>query len=208
MIKISTFILGDMQTNCYFLIDERSSETAVVDPAASADKIIRKINERNLKVKYIILTHAHFDHMMALEELRDMLRVPVYVHEQDAPALLNPEQSYMNSFGNSKVPGKPADLLLNDGDTLSLGQSSIKILHTPGHTKGSICLITEDNIISGDTLFRGDIGRYDLYGGDFNQLKQSLQKIAALDGDYKIYPGHGSSTGLNTERKNNIYLIK
>lgn len=206
MIKILTFILGDMQTNCYFMIDEKTLETAIIDPAASADKIRQKTIERNLKVKYIILTHTHFDHMMALEELRVMLSVSVYVHEKDAPALLNPKQSYMDRFGGRNPPCKPADLYLRDGDTLLLGQSVIKVLHTPGHTKGSICLISDDSIISGDTLFRGDIGRYDLYGGDFNELKQSLKKISALDRDYKIYPGHGSPTRLSTERKNNIHL--
>lgn len=204
--KILTFILGVMQTNCYFIIDETTGATAVVDPAASVEKITDKITEHGLNLKYIILTHAHFDHMMALEELREQMHVPVYIHEHDAQALLHPEQSYMYQFGGIKTSCRATDFLLTDGDVLKLGQSKIKIIHTPGHTMGSICLIAEDNIISGDTLFRGDIGRYDLYGGDYNQLLQSLKKLSDLEGDYKIYPGHGSSTRLSKERKNNIYL--
>ncbi|MHB1152308.1 MAG: MBL fold metallo-hydrolase [Eubacteriales bacterium] len=204
--KILTFILGVMQTNCYFIIDETTGETAVVDPAASAEKIAAKIKDHSLTLKYIILTHAHFDHMMALEELRQQNHVPVYIHELDAQALLDPEQSYMDQFGGVKSSCRPADFLLADGDTIILGHSKIKIMHTPGHTMGSICLIAEDNIISGDTLFRGDVGRYDLYGGDYNQLLQSLKKLSELESDYKIYPGHGSSTRLSRERKNNIYL--
>lgn len=204
--KILTFILGVMQTNCYFVIDEATGATAVVDPAASAEKITDKITEHGLTLKYIILTHAHFDHMMALEELREQTHVPVYIHENDAQALLHPEQSYMDQFGGVKTSCRAADFLLTDGDVLILGQSKIKIIHTPGHTMGSICLLSEDSIISGDTLFRGDIGRYDLYGGDYNQLMQSLKKLSVLEGDYKIYPGHGSSTRLSKERKDNIYL--
>lgn len=204
--KILTFILGTMQTNCYFLTDEETGETAVVDPADSAGIIAEKITDRGLALKFIILTHAHFDHMMALEELRTLYKVPVYIHAHDAEALLHPEKSYMKQFGGTGTPCRPADFLLNDGDVLKLGKSEIKIMHTPGHTKGSVCLITDGKIISGDTLFRGDIGRYDLYGGDYTQLLESLRRIAALDGDYKIYPGHGSRTSLKRERENNIYL--
>lgn len=204
--KILTFILGVMQTNCYFLIDEATGETAVVDPAASADIIAEKIKERGFTLKYIILTHAHFDHIMALEGLRGFRNTPVYIHTDDAEALLHPEQTYMDQFGGVNTPCQPADVVLNDGDVLYLGQSKIKVIHTPGHTMGSICLITGDIIISGDTLFRGDIGRYDLYGGDYSQLLHSLGILAALDGDYKVYPGHGSSTRLSYEREHNIYL--
>lgn len=205
--KISTFILGSMQTNCYFLTDEETGETAVADPADSAEKIIAKINERDLKVKYILLTHAHFDHMMALEEIRARTHAPLYIHRLDAPALLDPELSYMDRYGGSNAPCRSADFLMNEGDILELGKSRLKILHTPGHTMGSVCILAEDNIITGDTLFKGDIGRYDLYGGNYGQLLQSLHKLSSLEGDYKIYPGHGSSTRLSAERKNNISLF-
>ncbi len=205
--KILTFILGVMPTNCYFLTDEETSETAVVDPAASAETIIKKMKDRNLFLKYIILTHAHFDHMMALEQLRDNMKVPVYVHELDAPAMIYPEQSYMKQFGGVNYVCRPAERLLKDGEILMLGRSEIKIMHTPGHTMGSICILFDSNIITGDTLFRDDIGRYDLYGGDYYQLLQSLKKLAGLEGDFKIFPGHGSTTRLSHERKNNIYLI-
>ncbi len=205
--KISTFILGSMQTNCYFLTDEETGITAIADPADSAEKILVKINERGLKVKYILLTHAHFDHMMALEEIRAETHAPLYIHRLDAPALLDPELSYMGRYGGRDAPCRPADFLLNEGDVLALGKSRLKILHTPGHTMGSVCILAEDSIITGDTLFKGDIGRYDLYGGNYSQLLQSLHRLSALEGDYKIYPGHGSSTRLSTERKTNISLL-
>lgn len=204
--KISTFILGAMHTNCYFIIDEESNKTIIIDPADECDKLLNIIKERNLTVEYIFLTHSHFDHMMALEQLREVTQAPLCVHEHDAEAVTNPQLSYMKQFAGVNTNCKPAERLLHDGDTLYLNNIEIKVMHTPGHTMGSVCYFVGDNIITGDTLFKEDIGRDDLYGGDEMQLKASLKKLTSLESDYKIYPGHGSSSRLSYEKEHNIYL--
>ena len=210
--KISTFILGEMHTNCYFIIDEETNKAVIVDPAAELDRLLRIIKERNLSVEFILLTHAHFDHMMALDGLREAVNAPLYVHEFDAEAVTDPKLSYMEQFAGINTGFKSAERLLSDGDVLRFGNVEIKVMHTPGHTMGSVCYFIEDNIITGDTLFKGDIGRDDLYGGDEMQFNNSIKKLKSLENDkslysdYKIYPGHGSSSRLSYEKENNIYL--
>ncbi len=204
--KISTYSLGAMQTNCYILTDENTREAVVIDPADNCPKILQKLQERNLHVAYILLTHVHFDHILALEDLRDATHAPVGVHKDDAPALLEPSHSLMQQFMGITTPRRPAELLLTDGQQLKIGDSILSVLHTPGHTMGSVCYLTDDSLISGDTLFRGSIGRHDFYGGNFEQLQQSLQRLASLPYNYRVYPGHGASTWLYTERNNNIYM--
>lgn len=200
--KILTYILGSLQTNCYFVINEETDNVIIIDPAADCKRIIDKIIEQNLTLKYIMLTHAHFDHMMALEELREKTNAPLCVHESDAESVTNPKLNYMKTFANKNTTSKPAEILLHEGDRIG----DLRVMHTPGHTLGSVCYFAKNNIFTGDTLFREDIGRYDLYGGDYIQLMESLGKLAAIEGDYKIYPGHGSSSSLQHEKEYNIYL--
>ncbi len=207
--KIQTLILGAMGTNCYILRDDASTECAVIDPADCCDEIIARIEKLGTKLKYIILTHAHFDHMLALEELRARTGAPLAIHRDDNAALGNPTQTYMKQFGGRDDTAKPAEILLDDGDRLYLGEAKeqIEVIHTPGHTAGSICMRCRPEIlITGDTLFKGDIGRYDLYGGDYLRLSASLYRLAALEGDYRVYPGHGGTTRLSTERANNVEM--
>jgi len=207
MLKVFKFPLGSMQTNCYFLVDEGTREAAIVDPADDCPTILRKITEKDVSVKYIILTHGHFDHMLALEKLRSATGAQVCVHVFDAAALTNPDISMMRQFAGINVPCKPADIFLEEGSVLYLGESKIEVLSTPGHTPGSICLIAGTNLISGDTLFREGIGRYDFFGGSYKDITQSLKRLAALVGDYKVYPGHGAATFLSHERAFNPYMI-
>lgn len=204
--KILTFILGQMQTNCYFIINEKTNKAIVIDPADEYKRLEDIITKRNLSIEFILLTHSHFDHMMALEELRQKTNAPLYVHESDAEALINPQLNYMTQFAGITKVCKPAERLLHDGDILYLDDIEIKVMHTPGHTMGSICYFIGDNIITGDTLFKDDIGRDDLYGGNEKQLNESLNKLKSLKADYKIYPGHGSSSRLAYEKEHNIYL--
>ena len=196
-----------MQTNCYFLINEPTLLCAVVDPADEYDKISQKLKDKNLKLDKILLTHAHFDHIMALRRLREQTGAPLYVHEDDVEMLLDPGKSLMSSAGGCSRPEDPPEHMVRDGDEIPLGTETIKVMHTPGHTKGSVCYICADSIISGDTLFRGSIGRYDFYGGDYDMMLSSLSKLKALDGDYKVYPGHGASTTLEHEKETNYYLM-
>lgn len=204
--KIQKFIVGSMGTNCYFLIGNNSDECAVVDPGAEAGRIIQKLEEKKLKCTHILLTHAHFDHIMALETVREATGAPVFVHEADSEFLTDNDLNCMSVFSSEKIKMNPAENLLKDGDVLEIAGERVRVMHTPGHTPGSVCFLCGSDIVSGDTLFRGSIGRYDLPGGDFMTLLSSLKAISELDGDRRIYPGHGPSTTLTREREANLYL--
>lgn len=204
--KIAKFILGNMQTNCYFIIDEVSKKCIVVDPADEFDVIVQKLTDKGLTCEKIFLTHGHFDHMMALEKLREYTGAPLYIGKEDNELLLDVDKSLMSFYGGVHIPCRSADILLNDGDEIDFASQKIKVMHTPGHTKGSVCYLIGTDMICGDTLFRGNIGRYDFYGGDYKTLMASLEKIKALDVDYKIYPGHGASSKLSYEKDYNLYM--
>ncbi len=198
-----------MGVNCYLLADV-SGVCAVVDPGgdepdAYADYILSEAKKRGLEIVQIILTHAHFDHMLSLEKLRELTGAPLAIHEADAPALEDTRISYMDRFGNGE-PCAPAERPLLEGDKISLGESELTVMHTPGHTPGSICLVCGDEIITGDTLFKGTIGRHDLYGGHWPTLAKSLERFKSLDDDFTLHPGHGESTTLKAELATNPFL--
>ncbi len=197
-----------MRTNCLVIYDEETDVGAVVDPGGedSADAILNRLDAEGVKLKYIILTHAHFDHMLSLEKLRQRTGAPLALHKYDAESLLDPKLTYMEQFAGITEGESPAEIMLDDGDTVTLGNTELRVMHLPGHTQGSIALVTDGTIIAGDILFRGSIGRCDLYGGDEMAMNDSLKRLCSLDGDYKIYPGHGSTTTLQRERAQNIYL--
>lgn len=204
--KISCLPVGAMSVNCLILRDEATGLGAVIDPGDNAEKIHNKCITSDTTVKYIILTHAHFDHMLALEELRERTGAPLALHRHDAESLLDPRITYMEQFAGVTEPPKPAEILLEEGDILELGETRLEILHTPGHTVGSICIRSGGDIITGDTLFHGNIGRCDLYGGDEMTIMHSLKRLSELPGDYKLWPGHGATTTLSRERAANYYL--
>ncbi len=204
--KIYKYTVGSMSTNCYFAVDEDTLETMVVDPGDDFEKIASVISSKGLRVVKILLTHAHFDHILALEKLRELTSAPLLIHKDDEKGLYDPEKTLVLRFTGRLFSPKPAEVLLSDGDKISVGKSTFTVMHTPGHTPGSICILSDDAIISGDTLFRGSIGRYDFPGGDYDRLMTSLEKLKSLNFDYKIYPGHGPSTHLNYEKENNLYL--
>ena len=197
-----------MRTNCLVISDDETGIGAVVDPGGedSADVILNRLEAEGVKLKYIILTHAHFDHMLSLKELRQRTGAPLALHKYDAESLTDPSLTYMEQFAGIRSGEPPAEILLDDGDTLDLGNTMLRVMHLPGHTQGSIALVADGAIIAGDVLFRGSIGRCDLYGGDEMAMSDSLKRLCALEGDYKIYPGHGSTTTLQREREQNIYL--
>ncbi|MBE6632531.1 MAG: MBL fold metallo-hydrolase [Ruminococcaceae bacterium] len=203
--RIYKFPVGMNQTNCYFMVDEVSGKCAVVDPGDECAKLMQKLSDKKLSVECIILTHGHFDHIMALDEMRKLTGAKAYIHEADNELLTDAAKSYLTWAGITEGC-KSADVLLKDGDEIKVGESTIKVMHTPGHTPGCICLISGSDMISGDTLFRGNIGRYDLYGGNYPTLMSSLQKIAEIEENFKVYPGHGASTTLEHEKETNFYL--
>lgn len=206
--KVSVLPLGEMRTNCIILCDDTTGIGAVIDPGGigSEEKIMTLCNSNGVKIEYILLTHAHFDHMLSLEALRHKTGAPLALHKYDAESLSDPNLTYMAQFAGITEGCAPAEITLTDGDTIELGDSKLTVLHTPGHTVGSVCYMTDGIIVTGDTLFHCGIGRCDLYGGDDRAMEQSLRRLASLGGDYKFYPGHGSTTTLERERSSNIYL--
>ena len=208
MLKVNIMPLGRMSTNCYIVYDEASCIGAVIDPGGedSCDAILARCASLGITVKYILLTHAHYDHMLSLEALRKATGVPLALHMYDAESLCNPNLTYMAQFAGIDAQVTAAEITLDDNDTIELGDSVLEVMHTPGHTVGSVCYKSGGIIITGDTLFHGTIGRCDLYGGDEDVMEQSLKRLASLNGDYKLYPGHGPTTTLERERTSNVYL--
>ncbi len=194
---------GMFASNCYILSENKYG--VIIDPGADSEEILEIIQKYDINVKYIILTHAHIDHIVSMDELRDVLDAKVLVHEADADSLLDPVKNVSMLFGSGKV-FNPADILLKDGDVIDADGLKIEVIHTPGHTAGSICLKTEDRIFTGDTLFRMSIGRTDLGNSDYNMLINSLKKIMMLDDSTIVYPGHGATTTIGYERKNNPFV--
>ncbi len=195
MLQIHVLPLGDYQTNCYILHNDDSSDCVVLDPGYEPEIILSYLAEKKLNLTAIALTHCHFDHVGAVKELAAQTDCRVYLNEKDLalpPMLTNGPLYYTDTY--------------KDGDTVTLAGIPFRVLETPGHTPGSVCLMTGVRLFSGDTLFAGSCGRTDLPGGDSRAMRDSLRKLAALEGDYDIYPGHGSATTLAREKQTNPYL--
>lgn len=205
--KIYKFSVGALSTNSYLCVDEATQKAFITDPGGNADRLLSAIKDKNAVLEYVILTHGHFDHILALNEIIAETGARVLIHGLDAGMLLDPSLSLLSRFSTRDVKFSAADRLLCDGDVITLGSSEIKVIHTPGHTPGSICLLVGNDLISGDTLFRESIGRSDFPGGDFATLLSSLQKIAKVNVKGKIYPGHGMSTTMAHELEYNTYLM-
>ena len=183
-------------SNCYIV--HNGKEAFVVDPSISEKKITSKLNEKGLSLKGILLTHGHFDHIWRAQELRNQTNAPLYVHELDNEMLTDSNKNAYRTFTGNDFTVEKADVLLHGGDTVSLGDEKIKVLHTPGHTRGSVCYDTGDSLLSGDTIFAQGFGRYDLYGGDLSALRSSLEmltKMAETENRW-LYSGHGESSTL------------
>ncbi len=190
---------GSWLSNCYALISRDSdgnARAAVVDPSTPAEKICEFLSSHGAVLDMIILTHGHFDHMMSLDTLRDRTGAPTYIHSEDADMLGDSEKNAYSLFFPSRLEMKSADKIMKDGDVLTLGKEELKVIHLPGHSKGSIGLLGDGFILTGDTLFDRGIGRSDLYGGDMSQLYSSLRRLRGLDPALTIYPGHGKSAIL------------
>lgn len=198
--------VGRMQTNCYIIADDVTKEAAVIDPAEEFDVIKEFIEKNNLKVKYILLTHGHGDHIIALRQMREYAKAPVGIHADDEEMLRDNNLNYSFMFASAPVEEK-ADFHLNDGDVLKLGNYELKIIHTPGHTMGSIGILFGKDLVSGDTLFAQGIGRTDLPGGDYEAILKSIStKFFTLNDDIAVHPGHGPSTTIGAEKHNNPFF--
>lgn len=206
-VTIEKLGLGPVDANCYIITDSASGLSAVIDPGEYNSALEEKIKNKN--IKYIMLTHGHYDHILGVYDLKKATGAKVIIHSLDAKCL---EDEYESLSGISFFPGaqKPlkADVLVSDGDVIKLGGTTFKVMHTPGHTRGSVCFIDSENrnIFSGDTLFCMTVGRTDLPGGDDYQMLDSLKRLISLDGNYTVYTGHNRATTLNSERVRNRYI--
>ncbi len=204
--NVTYFSVGDLGTNCYIVYDD-SGHAAIIDPGGDAQRILNNVKGKNLTVDFILLTHAHFDHIMAAEELRDATGAQLCVGEGDAPMLVDADLNLSAMVYPERAVELTPSRLLFEGDVLRFGDTTLAVMETPGHTRGGVCYLGEDVLFSGDTLFAGSIGRTDLPGGDMSVLRRSLARLASLDGDLTVYPGHGEETTLAFEKEANPYLV-
>ncbi|MEM2003866.1 MAG: MBL fold metallo-hydrolase [Nitrososphaerota archaeon] len=205
MIRVKRSIVGELSTNSYLLMDTKTNETIIIDPGDEPAKILRML-EPGLNVKAIIATHCHFDHILAVDDVREAIGAKFLIHKDDLPILEEAPRQALRWLGIKFDAPNPDDFI-GEGDELSLGDYRVKILHTPGHSPGSICLLVNDVLFSGDTLFAGSVGRTDFLGGDFNQLIVSIrEKIYVLDDDVRVMPGHGETTRLGIEKLYNPFV--
>lgn len=198
--KIIHMVLGELETNCYLLIDEETNEAAVIDPADEAETIRDAIESAGATLRYILLTHGHRDHTLAAPKLHEMFPdAAVYIHELDKGAVGIYRYPMEELIGD--------DLrFYGEGDTLPLGSLTIEVLHTPGHTGGSVCLKCGSALFTGDTLFAGSMGRIDLPGAQPEKMMGSLARLARLQGEFDVYPGHMETTTMARERQYNLYI--
>ncbi len=198
--------LGPFASNCYLVGAESNKEGIIIDPGAEADEILQKVEDLGLEVKFIVLTHAHFDHVGALKETREATGARVAIHADDAGGLQ--AKRPVNPLFGFAFPSPPApDQLLKDGDSLDIGDLRFRVLHTPGHTPGGICLLGEGVVFSGDTLFNLSIGRTDMPGGSYAQLLNGIHtKLMVLPESTIVYPGHGPQSTIGNERRMNPFL--
>ena len=203
MLKIHTLTLGLYQTNCYIVHDENSAACAIIDPGYEADVILGKVRALGLTVDAVLLTHGHFDHVGAVEEIVKATGCRLWMKESDYTQFKTPENDYF-------YPIHDCDFtevwFCEEGGTIHAGGLTFTVYETPGHTWGSVCYLCENALFSGDTLFAGSCGRTDLPGGDWNTILQSLARLKDLESEYQVYPGHGESTTLLREKRYNPYM--
>jgi len=208
--------VGLAYANCYLIGDRRTLEGILIDPGSFTDKeharILDSIREENLTIRCIVNTHGHPDHFSGNKAMKDATGAPIWIHRQDAPKLTNPLLNSSRLLGRDIV-SPPADKLLEEGDVLEAGSVMLRVLHTPGHTRGGICLLGEGYIFTGDTLFAGSVGRTDRLDGSFNpdaswedELNSIKNKLLTLSDRIVVYPGHGPPTTIGRERRTNPFL--
>lgn len=205
---LRTLVVGRLGTNCYLVACERTREALVVDPGGDAPDILAAIDALKLTVRYIVLTHFHFDHILAVPQVREHTKAPLAIHELGAPLLAEPPALFR--FFSPEVPqGLSADQVLRGGDHLRIGEVDVEVLHTPGHSPDGISLwIAEEKaVLCGDLLFNGGVGRTDFPGSDAATLLRSVREtLFALPDEVTVYPGHGPKTTIGHERRSNPWV--
>jgi len=204
---LQKIIVGPLESNCYIIADEHTKETLIVDPGDEPDSIIDFIKENNLQVKYIVCTHAHFDHVGAVSDMKQETGAQIVIHRDEMDLYRNTrEQAALWGFDLGVLP--EPDMMVSEGDVLEIGGLKFVILHTPGHSPGGICISGEGILITGDTVFSGSVGRTDLYGGSIVQLRKSFKRLMSFSEKTKILPGHGPETTVEREKKVNLFSLE
>jgi hydroxyacylglutathione hydrolase len=209
MLMTKMFAVGLLSANCYVVNCKDTSEAAVIDPGfgstSEADEIIAYITRNNLDLKFIIDTHGHPDHTCGNQALKDKFSVPICIHENDAYMLGESGRETARYFGFDSV-SPPADMLLHEGGYVKFGDVTLRVVHTPGHSLGSVVLLGETEVFTGDTLFAGSIGRTDFPGSSDPEMQRSLRKLLRLPDYFVVYPGHGPATTMGEEKRVNPFL--
>ncbi len=204
------FMVGKLLTNCYVAACPKTLQAIIIDPGfdsrREAEEIFNFIKENSLTPRFIVNTHGHPDHICGNGIVKEKFGIPILIHENDAQMLEEPGRKFAAKFGFNVIT-LPADALLHDGNTIKVGETTLKVMHTPGHSPGSICLIGDKEVFTGDTLFAGSIGRVDLPQSSESDMKHSLKKLANLPGYFTVYPGHGPTTTIEEEKQTNPFLL-
>lgn len=202
--KIIKLVVGQLQENCFILFDE-NKDAFVVDPGGSSENIIEAIEKNSLSIKYILLTHGHFDHVGAVAALVKKYKAPVYLSKEDRAFLESPKEVRASAFG-MQIEAAEVDVFVKEGDEIPFSEGNIKVIETPGHTLGSVCYLFENYLFAGDTLFNGSIGRTDFPESDHSLMVESLKKLKKLDDEIYVLSGHGPESQISYEKMANPYL--
>ena len=202
--KIIKLVVGQLQENCFILFDE-NKDAFVVDPGGSSENIIETIEKNSLNIKYILLTHGHFDHVGAVAALVKKYKAPVYLSKEDRAFLESPKEVRASAFG-MQIEAAEVDVFVKEGDEIPFSEGKIKVIETPGHTLGSVCYLFENYLFAGDTLFNGSIGRTDFPESDHFLMVESLKKLKKLDDEIYVLSGHGPESQISYEKMANPYL--
>ena len=206
---VKMLTLGALYTNCYIVGCLETKEALIIDPGflekRDAEQVLQETSQHLFQVKYIVNTHGHPDHIEGNKTIKDATNALILIHEYDAPMLTDSAGRFSNLLG-FQATSPPADKTLCEGDNIKIGKITLRVLHTPGHSKGSISILSDDVVFTGDTLFAGSIGRYDLPGASYKEIMSSIKRLATLPEHLKVYPGHGPTSTIGREKSSNPFL--